>query len=1143
MRLSPFLVIIFAASTTFGISKSANAKISKSNTDIDSNKITIENQRKSSQDFQLVKSSETKLEPTINKQFAAHISHVENSRENTQELQLAKGIETKLEPTTNKQFAAHIPHVENQSKSSEELKLAKGVETKVEPTINKQFAAHIPHVENQSKSSEKLKLAKGIETKLEPTINKQFAADIPNSEIVENQSKISEELKLAKGVETKVEPTVNKQFPADIPNLEIIENSRENSQELQLAKGIETKLEPTINKQFAADIPNSEIVENSRENIQELQLAKSIETKVEPTVNKQFPADILNSEIIENSRENSEELKLAKGIETKVEPTINKQFSADISTSEIVENSRENIQELQLAKGIETKVEPTINKQFSADISTSEIVENQKKSSQELQLAKGVETKIEPTINKQFPADISNSEIVENSRESSQELQLAKGIETKLEPTINKQFAADIPNSEIVENSRENIQELQLAKGIETKIEPTINKQFASILSQEINGEITQNQHQLTSGPSDKLAQISYPEDKVPEEADIHTAPSAESKEFTLSQSQPTEPSTGEAEPLVLVAEVVVSGVDGELEDQVYQVISTQAGRTTTRSQLQRDINAIFATGFFRNVKALPEDTPLGVRVTFEVEPNPVLTSVTIEGSQVLPESEVDRIFGEQYGETLNLKIFEGGVEQVNQWYQDNGYVLGQVIGAPQVNDDGSVILEVAEGEIQDIQVRFINADGATTDEEGNLIEGRTREYIITREIQLQPGDIFERETAEKDIRRVFGLGIFEDVTLGLEPAPDDPNKANVIVNIVEKSTGSLAFGGGVSSASGLFGTVSYQQQNIGGNNQKLGGEFQVGERLLLADISFTDPWVGGDDHRLSYTVNAFRRRAISVIFDSDEDSDQRDVDLPNGDNPRVIRTGGGVSFTRPFIPNPFVEPEWTASLGLKYERVEIQDSDGDTEPRDELGNKLTIDDSGEDDLLTIQFGIVNDRRNNRRQPTSGSLLRFGTEQSIPIGSSEIALNRLRANYSFYIPVDFTSFVDGPQALAFNVQAGHIMGDLPPYEAFPLGGTNTVRGYDEGSLGAGRTFLLGTVEYRFPVFRFLGGALFIDAATVFDSQSSVVGNPGGVREKPGDGIGYGAGIRVQSPLGPIRVDYAINDEGDTRFHFGIGERF
>ncbi|MGD1715606.1 BamA/TamA family outer membrane protein, partial [Dapis sp. BLCC M172] len=743
---------------------------------------------------------------------------------------------------------------------------------------------------------------------------------------------------------------------------------------------------------------------------------------------------------------------------------------------------------------------------------------------------------------KQFIASIPTTEIVDYETENSQNVVLGKSTETKSELLVNKQFIASIPTTEIVDYETEESENVVLKKSTETKSQPLVNKQFNPIISQEsnlINSEITQNQQKLTSN----LALTSLPKDE-PVEPDSNTTPiPTESEKYTPPTSQQAQTSTEEGEPLVLVAEVVVIGVDRELEDQVYQVISTQPGRTTTRSQLQKDINAIFATGFFRNVKALPEDTPLGVRVTFEVEPNPVLNSVIIEGAEVFPETETQRIFSDQYGETLNLKVFEGGVEEVNQWYQDNGYVLGQVIGAPQVDDDGTVTLEVAEGEIKEIQVRFVDAEGETVDEEGNPIEGRTREYIITREIELKPGDIFQRQTAEKDIRRVFGLGIFEDVRLGLEPAPDDPNTAVIIVNVVEKSTGSLAFGGGVSSASGLFGTVSYQQQNIGGNNQKLGGEFQVGERLVLADVSFTDPWVGGDDHRLSYTVNAFRRRAISVIFDSDDDNDQRDVDLPNGDNPRVIRTGGGVSFTRPFIPNPFVDPQWTASLGLKYERVEIQDSDGEVEPRDELGNKLTADDSGKDDLLTIQFGIVNDRRNNPRQPTSGSLLRFGTEQSIPVGSGEIAMNRLRGNFSYFIPVNFTKFADGPEALAFNLQAGHIVGDLPPYEAFPLGGTNTVRGYDEGSVAAGRTFVLGTVEYRFPVFKFLGGALFVDAATVFDSQSSVIGNPGGVREKPGDGIGYGAGIRVQSPLGPIRIDYAINDEGDTRFHFGIGERF
>lgn len=623
-----------------------------------------------------------------------------------------------------------------------------------------------------------------------------------------------------------------------------------------------------------------------------------------------------------------------------------------------------------------------------------------------------------------------------------------------------------------------------------------------------------------------------------PEEETTNLAtdtPNPQQEQSDLAQT----PGSTEEEPRVLVAEVAVTGVEGFLEDEVYDVISTQPGRTTTRTQLQQDINAIFATGFFRNVRATPEDTPLGVRVTFEVEPNPVLRSVVVEGQAVLPETVIEENFGNQYGSILNLRDFQQGVDEINQWYQDNGYVLAQVVGVPDVGDDGRVTIQVAEGEIEEIRVNFIGPDGEEVDEEGNPIEGRTRDFIITREVELQPGDIFNREVAERDLRRVFNLGIFEDVRLGLEPAADDPNRAIVVVNVVERSTGSLALGGGVSSASGLFGTVSYQEQNLGGNDHNLGAELQIGERLLLVDLSFTDPWIAGDPYRTSYTVNAFRRRSISVIFDGGD----REVELENGDRPRVIRTGGGVSFIRPFIPNPFVRAEWTASLGLRYERVEIQDADGDSVSRDERGNKLSIDDSGKDDLLTVQFGIVNDRRNDRNQPTSGSFLRFGTEQSIPIGSSNIFLNRLRGSYSFYIPVDFTEFSSGREALAFNIQAGHIIGDLPPYEAFPLGGINTIRGYDQGDVAAARTFVLGSIEYRFPILSFLGGTLFVDGGTAFDSQGSVVGNPGGTRQKPGSGFGYGAGLRLQSPLGPIRVDYGFNDDGEGQFHFGVGERF
>ncbi|MFQ3627296.1 MAG: POTRA domain-containing protein, partial [Cyanobacteriota bacterium] len=123
------------------------------------------------------------------------------------------------------------------------------------------------------------------------------------------------------------------------------------------------------------------------------------------------------------------------------------------------------------------------------------------------------------------------------------------------------------------------------------------------------------------------------------------TGPSRLGDPIELAQFVPQpQPAPGEAtppqeEPRVLVSELVVSGAPSpELEDAVFNAISTRAGATTTRTQLQQDINAVFATGFFSDVRAVPEDTPLGVRVTFVVQPNPVLTAVQIQGNEVLPQ-------------------------------------------------------------------------------------------------------------------------------------------------------------------------------------------------------------------------------------------------------------------------------------------------------------------------------------------------------------------------------------------------------------------------------------------------------------------------------------------------------------------------
>ncbi|MFZ4640598.1 MAG: BamA/TamA family outer membrane protein [Nodosilinea sp.] len=608
----------------------------------------------------------------------------------------------------------------------------------------------------------------------------------------------------------------------------------------------------------------------------------------------------------------------------------------------------------------------------------------------------------------------------------------------------------------------------------------------------------------------------------------------------TPPEASPTPPpatAQPQPEPRVLVAEVVIQAPKGDLtpalKDLIYSKVQTRAGRTTTRTQLQQDINSIFATGFFADVQAQPVDTDLGVRVTFLVQPNPVLTDVKVVGNRVLPQPIADQIFADQKGKIINLLDFQSGIVALNQWYQKNGYVLGQVVGAPKVAEDGVVTLEVAEGEIENIEVRFFNDQGESVDAEGKPLQGYTHEYIVTREFETKPGDVFNQARIEKDFQRVFGLQIFEDVSPGLEPGTKDPRKVKLIVKVTERSTGSVAAGLGFNFTGDIFGTVSYRQDNVGGNNQKLSAEAQISTRDLLFDVSFTDPWIAGDPLRTSYTANAFARRAINLNFDGGPNK----INLSNGDRVRINRLGAGVTFSRP------LDNGWTVAVGTLVQNVSARDGGSVVYPQDAAGNPLTVSNTGIDDLWTFPLSATLDQRNDTFNPTSGSILRLTSEQSIPLGRGSIFMNRLRASYSHYIPLDLIHLTDGPQALALNLQLGTVVGDVPPYDAFSLGGTNSIRGYDEGDVGTGRSYVQATAEYRFPLFSFLGMALFVDAGSDLGSGNAVPGAPGPSRGKPGGGFGYGAGVRVQTPLGPLRIDYGFNDQGQGRLHFGIGERF
>ncbi len=241
-------------------------------------------------------------------------------------------------------------------------------------------------------------------------------------------------------------------------------------------------------------------------------------------------------------------------------------------------------------------------------------------------------------------------------------------------------------------------------------------------------------------------------------------------------------PSPNKPDIQVKVEEVVVQGVTGELEAIAYKTLTLKSGGITTRSQLQTEINNLFATGWFSTVQAEPKDTPKGVRVTFVVKQNPILKQVRLVASDrksVVPESVVDNIFRSQYNKITNYKTFQSSIVKLNQWYQSNDYTLANIDNVTSVAEDGKVVLKVNEGVIESIRVRFKDAKG------GDLKEGKTPIALILNAVNLKPGMLFQKKQVLIDTQRVFGLGIFQDVRISLEPGKN-PEQAIVSFDVVE---------------------------------------------------------------------------------------------------------------------------------------------------------------------------------------------------------------------------------------------------------------------------------------------------------------------------------------------------------------------
>ncbi|MFO7629929.1 MAG: BamA/TamA family outer membrane protein [Prochlorococcaceae cyanobacterium] len=728
--------------------------------------------------------------------------------------------------------------------------------------------------------------------------------------------------------------------------------------------------------------------------------------------------------------------------------------------------------------------------------------------------------------------------------------------------------------------------------------------------------------------------QAAPPAEAAPIPADALEGPAAPAVPESAAPATPGSPAPAAPEsaapappagPRVLISEVVVKGLESHpererLELAVYDAMATRPGSRVTRSELQTDLSAVYATGWFSDVRIQPSDSPLGVQVVVSVVPNPVLQNVSLDpGDAKLPAQVVQETFAPDLGKTLNLNTLQTRMQELQKWYADQGFSLARVSGPSRVSPEGNVELLVREGTVAGVEVQFLSKEGSTTNDKGQTIKGKTKPWVVSREVSMKPGDTFNRRQLEDDIKRLYGTGLFGDVKVTLRPEPATPGAVTVVLGIVEQSSGSLSGGLGYSQSQGVFGQIQVQDSNFLGKAWDLATNFTYGQYGALGDISFTDPWIKGDRFRTAFRGRVFLSREVPQIFQSENNGNIKTVSdfyeapsskVKNGDkayninsnnNPfkrrfdtvedaesfdkngksgedynwfdyegntvAVQRFGGSLQFVRPLNGgNPFKRAPWSVVLGVNAQEVTPMDFSGEAKAYGVApfsNGKANVDDviciayncATRNQLLAVRLAATMNKLNDPRNPTSGNFLSLGTEQFISVGEDSPTFNRMRASFSHYIPVNWLKIYKGcrpkpgesadcKQALAFQVTAGTSVGDLPPYEAFCLGGSNSVRGYFDCDLAVGRSYGEATIEYRFPLFSIVSGEVFIDGGTAFGTQANVPGKPGELLKKPGEGFSVGTGLIVTTPVGPLRLEVASQDfTGDWRFNLGVGWKF
>ncbi len=561
------------------------------------------------------------------------------------------------------------------------------------------------------------------------------------------------------------------------------------------------------------------------------------------------------------------------------------------------------------------------------------------------------------------------------------------------------------------------------------------------------------------------------------------------------------------------ITKQIIEGNVNISEEEIAAALKTKQGMEFTEAGLTEDLSSIYDLGWFYDLHPEFKLVPEGVQVIYHVLENPVYKQTKVIGNTVIDAKKVDACFDLEKDKLANLKQINKCVQRLEEEYRSSGYILARVTDV-HMEQDGTLNVSVNEGIVEGFKVK------------GNK---KCKDYVVIREMKLKQGKPFNAKDARRSMQRVYNLGYFEDVNVKLNPGRE-PNSVEVEIDVVEMNTGTFGIGAGYSNADGFIGMVSIGDKNFRGTGDKINIRWEFGgEDNKNYDFSYTRPWI--DSKETAATLNLY-----------DITNEYADYNIDGDEIARYDkkRRGQELTFSRK-TDNEFISNYVTLKNREDIYKGEADGYEGDadqyyekqfnTSGKYESWMPSTPEERRKENFGTtrsITLGRVFDSRDNVYDPHEGKRIGYSVEWAGGLGG-DFDFTKFTADWRYYYRAG------GENVWALNLGVGYADGDMPLSQRFTMGGSDTLRGYEDDQF-RGNSMVKATLEYRFPIVKKVQGVLFTDNGYAWDKRHEDEFDMGLIKNS------FGVGLRINSPLGPVKLDYGYGEDGG-KFHFSFGGQF